>query len=222
MLMAYKTYGNTWWGNAWLQSLTHIDYSNRLPRGVRYARNGSVTSIEIKKKYIEARVSGSHHNSYKVRIKKMPFTKEEKLQIRELIVNNPFYLSQLACRKLPHALLSDLAHHEIMLFPESWDDMEAKCSCPDWAVPCKHIAAVIYIIANEIDMNPFLVFELHNYDLLEDIGKYSNLETQKGNKMESSIPGCGEILRKPEPEKKEEISDIFAYLQKIDFSSIKH
>ena len=55
-----KKFGTTWWGEQWLNSLTHIDYSNRLPRGARYARNGSVESIEVAGGKISSRVAGSH------------------------------------------------------------------------------------------------------------------------------------------------------------------
>ncbi len=219
--MAYKTYGNTWWGKAWLNALHHIDYQSRIPRGLQYARNGSVLILENKKKFIYAEVQGRLSTPYKVRIKKIDFTEEEQQKIRKLILSNPFYLSQLGSRKLPHILLEELDKIGISLFPHSWKDMEAHCSCPDWAVPCKHIAAVVYLIANEIDKNPFLVFEFHNYNLLEDIDKAGNPGKIKSAQSSIGIPLATEFLAKKNKTAVSNMTDLYEYLGKCDFSVIK-
>ena len=76
-------------------------------------------------------------------------------------------------RQLPSELMLIFEKAGIDLFPNSWRDLDGSCSCPDYAVPCKHMAAVLYLVANEIDKNPFLVFQLHDFDLfkgLEGIG----------------------------------------------------
>ncbi len=164
--MAYMIFGNTWWGQAWLKALRNIDYSNRLPRGRRYAGNGSVSAIEIKNNKIKAKVQGRRRKPYSIEITLPEFKKKEAEKLKNLINANPFYLAQLAAKKVPVSLLEDLENEKIKVFPSTWQDVDANCSCPDWAVPCKHIAAVIYITGNEIDKNPFLVFNLKNFDLL--------------------------------------------------------
>ncbi|MCD4818945.1 MAG: DEAD/DEAH box helicase family protein [Candidatus Cloacimonetes bacterium] len=218
--MAYKQFGNTWWGDAWLNALHYIDYSNRLPRGQRYARNGSVVSIEFKKKAIEARVSGRRSTPYKVKIKKKSFTESQKQTIKEIVINNPFYISQLASHKLPQQLLASLEKENINLFPKSWSDMEASCSCPDWAVPCKHIAAVFYIIANEIDQNPFLVFDFHNYNLLTEVAKsieFSNSDVSTSN---TDMLHLDKTLSKSKKSKSKIEKNVFSELSKINLSII--
>jgi len=217
--MAYKQYGNTWWGNAWLNALHQIDYSNRLPRGKRYARNGSVRSIEIKKKAIEARVQGTRSTPYKVKIKKKSFTDSQRKKIKEIVINNPFYISQLASHKLPQQLLSSLEQEHISLFPKSWREMEATCSCPDWAVPCKHIAAVFYIVANEIDQNPFMVFDYHNYDLLSEVSKSVIISTHK-SEVQSDLPCLQDTLSTQQHSKPVEQDNAFEILKEIDLSKI--
>lgn len=167
--MAIVKFGHTWWGERWLQSLDNIDFSNRLPRGQRYARNGSVQDINIDGLKIEALVKGSRPSPYKISFKLWKFTQKEKKQILSIINNSPYYLSQLEARVLPEELYKELMALNIKIFPNSWEELKMKCSCPDWAVPCKHLAAVVYIIANEIDKNPFMVFSLHNFDLLKEI-----------------------------------------------------
>ena len=161
-----KTYGNTWWGKQWLNAFNHIDYSNRLPRGRSYANRGFVTSIAIDGNRISAKVKGSRRTPYRVDIAIPVFSGSEKARILGEIMENPLFLSQLLNRTLPTELHDSLQKIEVSLFPGSWSDLSGGCSCPDWAVPCKHMAAVLYLVANEIDKNPFLVFSLHDFDLI--------------------------------------------------------
>ncbi len=168
-----KTYGNTWWGKQWLNALSNIDYSNRLPRGRTYANKGMVKEISIEGNKISAKVAGSRPSPYKVNISVPEFTAAEKAKIMAMVTDNPAYLSKLLNRRLPNELNDICSRQGIHIFPNTWDDLNGGCSCPDWAVPCKHMASVLYLIANEIDKNPFLVFQLHDFDLfkgLEGIG----------------------------------------------------
>lgn len=164
-------YGLTWWGEKFLNSLSHIDYENRLPRGRAYATRGAVVSINIKNNKIEARVKGSRPSPYKVKIEIPAFDDNDKLNLVSTIKDNPYLLSKLLNRELPGELLDIATSKGIQIFPTSWRSFEMKCSLPDWAVPCKHIASVIYIIANEIDKNPFMVFNLHDFDLIKELEK---------------------------------------------------
>ena len=166
-----KQFGHTWWGKQWLNSFNHIDNSNRLPRGKSYARNGKAHDIVIDGHTVTAKVDGSARRPYRVSVSVTSFTSQEKDIIVDAVINNPLFLSQLLARELPPRVHETLSRQRIDLFPRSWRDMDAECSCPDYAMPCKHIAAVIYLIANEIDKNPFLVFELHGLDLLQRLQK---------------------------------------------------
>ncbi|MFO7863338.1 MAG: SWIM zinc finger family protein, partial [Salinivirgaceae bacterium] len=168
--MAAK-YGNTWWGEQWLRSLSNIDFSNRLPRGRRYANNGSVVSIDFNGNKIKADVQGTRPKPYKIKIQVPEFTQEQKRELMSAIVDNPLILSKLLNRELPMPLHEIALEKKIRIFPQSWTDLDMKCSCPDWAVPCKHLAAVIYTIGNEIDRNPFIIFQLHGLDILSELAK---------------------------------------------------
>lgn len=175
-----KTYGNTWWGKQWLNSLNNIDYSNRLPRGRTYANKGMAEDIDIDKNIITANVKGSRSRPYKVKFTIPKFSATEKANIISMITDNPFFLSKLLNRELPPNLNRICETQGIYIFPEKWDDLQGSCSCPDWAVPCKHMASVLYLIANEIDKNPFIVFQLHDFDLfkgLEGVGYSASEQT---------------------------------------------
>jgi uncharacterized Zn finger protein/superfamily II DNA or RNA helicase len=162
-------YGRTWWGEQWLNALDRIDFTNRLERGRSYANKGMVASIKINENIVQAKVKGSQPKPYDVTIIVPPYFDEEKKIFIESIKTNPLVLSQLLNRQLPQELMEIAGKNNIKIFPQSWQDIKLNCSCPDWAVPCKHLAAVIYTIANEIDQNPFLVFNLHRFDLVDEL-----------------------------------------------------
>ncbi|WP_010417827.1 DEAD/DEAH box helicase [Anaerophaga thermohalophila] len=164
-------YGQTWWGEEWLKALSHIDYSNRLPRGRAYANKGAVQEIIFNGSTINAKVRGTRPKPYSVTIKVPAFSEEGKRTLLDAIIGNPLLLSKLLNRELPVALNSLAREKGIKIFPQRWDDLEMECSCPDWAVPCKHLAAVINVIANEIDRNPFVVFKIHGFDIIEELKK---------------------------------------------------
>ena len=166
-----KDFGKTWWGDAWLQSLTNIDYANRIPRGARYARNGSVRKIAIKDNVIGAKVQGSRFTPYSVKIEVNKFSRKEIDSLIDGILDHPAIVAELLNHKLSPAVLDIAKEKRLKVFPSSWRDFGMHCSCPDWAVPCKHIAAVIYMVGQEIDNNPFLIFELHGVDIFLELKK---------------------------------------------------
>jgi len=184
-------YGKTWWGDQFLNSLSHIDYSNRLPRGRNYARKGFVKNLEINGNNIKARVSGSRRNPYKINIKIPVFKEEEKQKLLSAIQTDPLLLARLLNRELPPKLNRIAKDNYIRVFPRTWEDFEMSCSCPDWAVPCKHLASVIYILSAAIDKNPFLVFQFHGLDILNELEK-TGLKGQEA----LSVPLASKQLKK--------------------------
>ncbi len=212
-----KTYGKTWWGKQWLNALNDIDYSNRLPRGRTYANKGMAYDITINGNQITAKVRGSRPRPYQVGFKIPLFSANAKAKIIEIVTGNPLFLSQLLNRALPQELKENCQRAGVHLFPKSWNDITGGCSCPDWAVPCKHMAAVLYLVANEIDKNPFLVFELHGFDLfkgLEGIGYTAS--GQKG----VSILAADMLWEKYEPSNVSKLSDTAQLIDQLDFSEI--
>lgn len=214
-----KTYGNTWWGAQWLNAFNHIDYSNRLPRGRSYANRGFVLSISIDGNRISAKVQGSRRTPYRVDISIPVFSASEKARILAVITENPFFLSQLLNRTLPAELHDSLQQIGIDLFPRSWKDLTGGCSCPDWAVPCKHMAAVLYLVANEIDKNPFLVFTIHDFDLIKGLSAVGySLEGGESVTIpaaETLWKGAKQLLDVAPPKQ-----DSSAELKPIDFTKI--
>ena len=171
--ISHGKFGRTWWGQLWLNSFIGIDFENRIPRGRRYATPDRVSTLEIKGTQVSAPVQGREWHPYRVTIGLRPFSKAERKRILGLVNRNPFILGELLNGQLPKEVYDLATEHEIDLLPEDWNSIVGVCSCPDWAVPCKHLAAVIYLLANEIDKNPFLIFQLHGMDLLAEVQKNS-------------------------------------------------
>lgn len=168
-------FGRTWWGQQWLTALNDIDESNRLPRGRRYANNGSVQSIAIDGQRVAARVQGSRRSPYRVVVALQALTAKQQRTVLATVESSPVLLSRLLNRQLPPHVLGVLEERKIRLFPRRWKDLDASCSCPDFAMPCKHIAAVIYLIANAIDKNPLLVFSLRGLELADALQERSGV-----------------------------------------------
>lgn len=213
-----RYFGRTWWSDQWLNALQQVDYSNRLPRGRAYARQGAVVKIDITRNIIKAKVTGTRSTPYSVDITVPEFTEKEKTVLVEEIINNTVLLSSLLNRELPPEVLTLATSKKIKIFPESWKDLKMSCSCPDWAVPCKHIAAVIYVIANHIDQNPFLVFEMHNLDIFSELKKF---DVHISNLRNESIQSLSDICEQSSNAKQNNLKNIFPDISILQNLNIK-
>jgi uncharacterized Zn finger protein/superfamily II DNA or RNA helicase len=158
-------YGRTWWGAQWLQALTQIDHENRLPRGRSYANRGAVLDLDVQVGHVRARVQGSRPRPYDVDIEVPATPAADAARLVKRLAADAGLIGRLLNRELDRAVLQEARRLSIPVFPTRWSDLKMHCSCPDWAVPCKHLAAVIYLLSQEIDGDPFLVFSLRGLDL---------------------------------------------------------
>ncbi len=153
-----RTIARSFWGKAWCEHLESFsDFENRLPRGRRYVRNGSVCHLEIKKGRIEAIVSGSEVSKVAVDIKplKSPLWKS----IKRLCSGQISSMLELLQGRLSDSVMSIVTDRDQGLMPLP-KEISLKCSCPDWAVMCKHVAAAMYGIGSRLDSRPELLFTL--------------------------------------------------------------
>lgn len=212
-----QQFGKTWWGEHWLRSLQYVDYDNRLPRGATYARNGYVKEVKFKGNLITAKVAGSQPRPYNVTIVVPPFFEDQVSVLMDGIVQRPVLISKLLNRELDPAILEIAEKHGLKVFPRQWTDFKMQCSCPDWAVPCKHLAAVIYMISREIDNNPFLVFEIHNVNLLEELKKRGIFIDNSKNSEILTLSGLLKVNKKSLPAYDEE-----KVYKRVDFSKLNN
>src|SRR6516164_10246819 len=160
-----RTIARSFWGKAWCENLeSYSDYENRLPRGRTYVRNGSVVHLEIQAGKISALVSGSELYSVEITISSLPdphwkcVKSECSGQIGSLV--------ELLQGRLSKSVMDVVTQRGGGLFPKP-AEIKMKCSCPDWAGMCKHVAAVMYGVGARLDDKPELLFVLRKVDHLE-------------------------------------------------------
>lgn len=153
-----RAIARTFWGKAWCDNLTaYQDYSNRLPRGATYVRNGSVVDLIIKPKKIEAIVAGSE--PYTVKIEITELDKNRWKAIRSECSESIDSLLDLLSGRLSDGVMKQLTDRKTGLFP-SPREIRMSCSCPDSSSCCKHLAAVMYGVGARLDNQPELLFLL--------------------------------------------------------------
>lgn len=175
-----KTYGEKWWSQRWLSTLDSFGWSNRLQRGKAYARAGMVKSLEISKGSIKAKVKGSRPNPYLVNINVKVLSKKEWEKAIAKMSSQAIFSSKLLAGEMPENIETAFKLTKLSLFPSSKKDIEMECSCPDWAVPCKHLAAVFYIIADNFDNDPFVLFKIRGRDKSELLENLRNMRQHTG------------------------------------------
>lgn len=159
------SFAQSWWAKRWIKTLESFNMGARLGRGKSYARKGQVTSIKIEAGLVRAKVQGSNPTPYSVTIKVRTLTGSEWELLAEKIAMKPIFAAKLLAGEMPEDIDSAFRETGLSLFPETLDDLETDCSCPDWSNPCKHIAAVYYLLGEEFDRDPFLIFKLRGVDM---------------------------------------------------------
>ena len=147
--------GEQWWSRRFIGVLESLGMTGRLARGRNYARRGQVLNFEISPGYVTAQVQGSRAKPYKVRIQVLPLTIPQWQRVERALAGQALFRARLLAGEMPQEIEEVFADCGTPLFPRSQHDMEMTCSCPDWEVPCKHLAAVCYVLAEAFDADPF-------------------------------------------------------------------
>jgi uncharacterized Zn finger protein len=147
--------GEQWWSRRFISVLESYGMSGRLARGRSYARAGQVLDFELSQGKVTARVQGSRVRPYQVRIGVLPLTTAQWRRVQDRLASQALFRAKLLAGDMPHEIEEVFAECGTPLFPRSPADLDMHCSCPDWEVPCKHLAAVCYVLAEEFDRDPF-------------------------------------------------------------------
>lgn len=191
------TIAASFWGKAWCENLeSYSDFENRLPRGRSYIRNGSVIDLQIERGKVKALVSGSE--VYKVVIEINTLAPPLWSKIKKECAHSVKSLIDLLQGRFDRAIMERLSRRDGGLFPQP-RDIKMKCSCPDWATMCKHVAATLYGVGARLDSAPELLFTLRDVDHFELIGQAvdsENLEKTLKGKPAAAIAtsDLGEIF----------------------------
>lgn len=159
--MARRSFGNTWWGEAWLDALTAraVHEPNRLPRGRAYARQSRASDLEFEPGLVRAPVRGTRPQPYDVLLSVREFRADEWECVFDAIMQRAGYAAALLDGELDPGIVDQLDTDEVYLLPQS-GELRTSCNCPDDAEPCKHAAAVCYLVADALDWDPFVVLLL--------------------------------------------------------------
>jgi uncharacterized Zn finger protein len=153
-------FARNWWATRWIQAMERLVEVKRLRRGRNYARRGQVLSIEETKEGVAARVQGSRRTPYKVKIQVKPLSDAQWEKVIDVLADQAIFTAQLLAGEMPPDIEEAFAEAGVSLFPDKQGDLVTACSCPDWANPCKHVAATHYILGEQFDEDPFLLFRL--------------------------------------------------------------
>ena len=147
--------GEQWWSRRFVEVLESFGMSGRLARGRNYARRGQVLGFELSQGRVTAQVQGSRPVPYQVRIGVLPLTTAQWRRVEQALGGQALFRAKLLAGEMPREIEEVFAACGTPLFPRSARDLDLFCSCPDWEVPCKHLAAVCYVLAERFDDDPF-------------------------------------------------------------------
>jgi uncharacterized Zn finger protein len=150
--------GDSWWSRRFIEVLESFDIGGRLARGKRYARTGQVRSMDLLPGRVSASVQGSRAAPYQVAIETEVLTAPEWQGIESVMASSAVFLATLLSGEMPAEIEEAFVASSKTLFPASARDLTSSCTCPDWENPCKHVAAVYYLLAEAFDADPFLIF----------------------------------------------------------------
>jgi uncharacterized Zn finger protein len=166
-------FGESWWAKRWIQVLESFDIGARLARGRSYARSGQVLSIAIEQGRVTATVQGSRPKPYDVVIQVKTLTEADWAKVLAALGRQALFAAKLLAGEMPQDIEPLFQEVGLTLFPARRGDLATRCSCPDASNPCKHIAAAYYLLGEEFDRDPFLIFALRGLgrdDLMARLG----------------------------------------------------
>ena len=186
--------GATWWGQRWIEALERFsrEYLNRLGSGRTYARAGRVHDLRFAPGEVRARVTGSSSTPYQVVLRLEPFDDVIWEAAIATMGTRASFAAELLAGRMPENIDAVFRTDKRSLFPRSSQDLQTDCSCLDWANPCKHVAALHYVLGEALDKDPFLLFELRGRSKEQVLRALSRLRSGLSTQaVEEPLPQTG-------------------------------
>lgn len=196
-------FAERWWAKRWIAVLESFNIGARLGRGRSYARKGQVVSIAIDTGRVEAKVQGSRPRPYDITITLKTLSASDWQTLVQALSRQAIFAAKLLAGEMPQDIETVFQDVRLSLFPATLRELATDCSCPDWSNPCKHIAAVYYLLGEEFDRDPFLLFKLRGMSreelvrLLGSTGAGTAPKTPRGTSTASEAMQA--IALPPEP-----------------------
>ena len=181
-------FGASWWARRWVQALEKFSMGSRLARGRSYARRGQVVSIDVGPGAVAASVQGSRKRPYRISIAVATLPDSDLHKLQAALAERPAFAASLLAGRMPENIEDAFADVGLSLFPSRESDLETHCSCPDFANPCKHIAAVYLLLGEEFDRDPFLIFRMRGIERDELLGPDLRKSVEASAWMSPTLP----------------------------------
>jgi uncharacterized Zn finger protein len=176
-------FGESWWAERWVSVLESFDIGARLGRGRSYARAGQILDLDIAQGRVTASVQGSRPRPYAVTIEMQTLSKAQWSGLARALRTQAVFAAKLLAGEMPRDIETAFVAAGLTLFPAKSSDLLTECSCPDWSNPCKHVAAVYYLLAEEFDRDPFLLFRLRGMERSAFIGLLRGAESPQRERI---------------------------------------
>ncbi|HKP57974.1 MAG TPA: SWIM zinc finger family protein [Polyangiales bacterium] len=188
-----KKAGSTWWGQRWIEALERMapEYAKRMERGRSYARAGRTHDLSVEPGSVHAQVTGSRPKPYAVSLRLTQLTASDWQAAIAAMAAHAAFSAELLAGHMPQAIDEAFATAGVSLFPQAKRDLVTECNCPDYANPCKHVAACHYVLGEAFDRDPFLLFELRGRTREQVLAA---LRAARGGDASSSEPAAGVAL----------------------------
>ena len=177
-----------WWVERWLDLLNSYRFKKRLERGRSYAREGNVLSMDFANSKARATVQGSDAEPYRVSLSLDSFSDEDWNFVITKMSEKAIFSAQLLAGEMPETIEAVFTASGLSLFPFTLNEVRSRCSCPDKANPCKHIAAVYYQLADRFSEDPFIIFLLRGRTKKEIIERLRQIRSQTAKTSVEPIP----------------------------------
>ena len=175
-----------WWVERWLELLSSYRFKKRLERGRSYAREGNVLSMEFANSKAKAVVQGSDDQPYRVSLSLDSFSNEDWNFVIDKMSEKAIFSAQLLAGEMPETIEAVFTASGLSLFPFTLNDVRSRCSCPDKANPCKHIAAVYYQLGDRFSEDPFIIFQLRGRTKNQIVERLRQIRSQKAKSTRST------------------------------------
>ncbi|MFI6322673.1 SWIM zinc finger family protein [Nonomuraea sp. NPDC050556] len=177
--------GSQWWSRRFIDILERVCDKGRLGRGRAYARGGQVLSIDLSPGLVAASVQGSRREPYTIKIRIEAYGEQRWAELTEAIAGQAVYRAMLLAGEMPQEIEELFAARGVDLFPR---DLDMDCTCPDWGFPCKHLSAVLYLLAESFDDDPFLVLAWRGRTKEQLLGSLADEEPEPEPLLVSDVP----------------------------------
>jgi uncharacterized Zn finger protein len=192
--------GSSWWSRRFITVLESLELGTRLKNGRAYARSGQVLTLEVAAGSITATVQGSRQKPYEARIELAQIWQTHWERVERKLAEQVIFSAKLLAGEMPPDLEQVFAELKLALFPHSAEELTMRCSCPDDSVPCKHLAATLYLLAEAFDHDPFLILAWRGRDKAELLNNVRRLRSPESSTVDTVRRSPWDELREvPEP-----------------------